>query len=194
MSIGGGLNEKGTNCGNGFGADDGDAGLCGAPSHGQWRDGPLGKLEQRSDDGTFSAATLNGTYIFEANGFMNDGTPGAVAVLGTLTFDGLGGVGGNLTMTAGDGGQFSCANTFTTGTYTLPAPVSGPGLGTLVIPAGTGVINFNLIVPSSEGKRAEAIDSENTKPTAVICTAPALSSMVLKGHLTRVGEGGGGGD
>jgi hypothetical protein len=144
------------------------------------------------DDGTFSAATLNGTYIFEANGFMNDGTPGSVALLGTLTFDGVGAVSGNLTMTAGDGGQFSCSNTFTGGTYTLPTPVSGPGLGTLVIPATSGVINFNLLVPSPEGKRAEAIDSENTKPTAVICTAPALSSMVLKGHLTRVGDGGGG--
>ena len=141
------------------------------------------------DDGTFSAATLNGTYIFEANGFMNDGTPGSVALLGTLTFDGVGVVSGNLTMTAGDGGQFSCANTFTTGSFTLPTPVSGPGLGTLVIPAGAGAINFNLIVPSPEGKRAEAIDSENGTPTAVICGAPALTSMVLKGHLTRVADG-----
>lgn len=141
------------------------------------------------DDGTFSAATLNGTYIFEANGFMNDGTPGSVALLGTLTFDGIGVVGGNLTMTAGDGGQFSCPNTFATGAFTLPTPVSGPGLGTLVIPAGTGAINFNLIVPSTEGKSADVIDSENGPPTAVMCGAPALTSMVLKGHLTRVGGG-----
>lgn len=150
-----------------------------------------GNATWEGDDGVFSAATLTGTYIFEANGFMNDGFVGSVAVLGTLTFDGVGAVSGNLTMTAGDGGQFSCSNTFTNGTYTLPAPVSGPGLGTLVIPSGSGVINFNLIVPSTEGKRADAIDSENAKPTATICTAPALTSMVLKGHLTRVDDGGG---
>jgi len=143
------------------------------------------------DDGSFSAATLNGSYLFEGNGFMNDGSAGSVAVLGTLAFDGVGVVTGNLTMTAGDGGQFSCANTFTTGTYTLPTPVSGPGLGTLVIPAGTGVINFNLLVPSAEGRSADAIDSENGPPTAILCGAPALTSMVLKGHLTRLGEGSG---
>jgi len=146
------------------------------------------------DDGVFSAATLNGTYIFEANGFMNDGAPGSVAVLGTLTFDGVGAVSGNLTMTAGDTGQWSCADTFTDGTYTLPAPVSGPGLGTLVITAGGGTINFNTVVPSTEGRTGEAIESENGPPTAILCPGvPALTSMVLKGHLTRV-DGTGGGD
>lgn len=147
------------------------------------------------DDGPFSPATLNGTYIFEASGFMNDGAPGSAVVLGTLTFDGVSAVTGNLTVTAGDSGQWSCADTFTAGgSYTLPTPASGPGLGTLVIPgAGGGSINFNLLVPSTEGKSADAVGSDNSAPSAILCpTMPGLTSMVLKGHLTRVGEGGGG--
>lgn len=143
---------------------------------------------EAGDDGTFSAATLNGTYVFEASGFVNDGSPGSAVILGTLTFDGAGGVTGNLTMTAADGGQFSCANTFTTGgTYTLPTPASGPGLGTLVLPMTTGSLNFNLLVPSPEGKRAEAVESDTGVPVATFCTAPALNSIALKAHLTRVG-------
>jgi len=105
------------------------------------------------DDGVFSLATLNGTYIFTASGSLNNGAAATADILGTLTFDGLGGVIGNLTMTAVDGGQFSCNNTFTVGgTYTLPTPVSGPGLGTMILPMTTGSINFNLLVPSTEGK------------------------------------------
>jgi hypothetical protein len=113
---------------------------------------------------------------------MDDGAVGSVGVLGTLTFDGIGAVSGNLTITAGDTGQWSCADTFTTGTYTLPAPLSGPGLGTLVIPgAVSGVINFNLVVPSPEGKKAEAVESDNGPPSAILCTGvPALKAMVLK--------------
>jgi hypothetical protein len=141
------------------------------------------------DDGTFSAATLNGTYVFEASGFVNDGSPGSAVVLGTLTFDGAGGVTGNLTMTAADGGQFSCANTFATGgTYTLPAPASGPGLGTLVLPMTTGSLNFNLLVPSPEGKTAAAVESDTGVPLATFCSAPALNSIALKARLTRVGR------
>ncbi|HVC43964.1 MAG TPA: hypothetical protein VND20_04045 [Candidatus Binataceae bacterium] len=154
-----------------------------------------GSDSQEGDDGSFSPATLTGTYIFEANGFMNDGAQGSAAVLGTLTFDGVGVVSGNLTITAGDTGQWSCADTFTAGSYTLPTPVSGPGLGTLVIPAVTGSINFNLIVPSPDGSSAHVIDSVNGPPSAILCTGvPALTSLVLTGHLSRVSGGGGGGD
>jgi hypothetical protein len=156
----------------------------GGTSH--WTEG-----DGEGDDGSFSAATLKGTYIFNASGFMDDGAVGSVGVLGTLTFDGIGAVSGNLTITAGDTGQWSCADTFTTGTYTLPAPLSGPGLGTLVIPeAVSGVINFNLVVPSPEGKKAEAVESDNGPPSAILCTGvPALKAMVLKGNLSRVGAG-----
>ena len=80
-------------------------------------------LERDGDDGggdTFSAATLNGTYVFEASGFADDGKVGEVAVLGTLTFDGVGAVTGNLILTRGDNAQNSCADTFTTGgTYSF---------------------------------------------------------------------------
>ena len=153
-----------------------------------------GSASGEGDDGPFSAATLNGTYIFEASGFMNDGAPGSAVVLGTLTFDGVSAVTGNLTVTAGDSGQWSCSQAITSGgTYPLPTPVSGPGLGTLVLPgAGGGSINFNLLVPSTEGKTADAIGSDNAAPTAILCpTMPGLTSMVLKGHLTRIGDGGG---
>jgi hypothetical protein len=153
-----------------------------------------GSDHSEGDDGSFSAATLNGTYIFEASGFMDDGAPGSVGVLGTLTFDGVSAVSGNLTVTAGDTGQWSCNDTFTTGTYTLPAPISGPGLGSMVLPgAVSGVINFNLLVPSPDGSKADVVESENGAPSAILCTGvPALKAMVLKGHLTRIGEGGGG--
>jgi hypothetical protein len=145
------------------------------------------------DDGQFSPATLTGTYLFQASGFMNDGAPGSAAVLGTLTFDGVGAVTGNLTITAGDTGQWSCADTFTTGTFTLPTPTSGPGLGTLVIPTSTGVIDFNLLVPSPDGSKAQVIESDNGAPTAILCSGvPALTSLVMTGHLTRIGGDGGG--
>lgn len=141
------------------------------------------------DDGSFSAATLNGTYIFQASGFLNNGAPGSAAMLGTLTFDGVGGVTGNLTMTAADGGQFSCPNIFTGGSYTLPTPLSGPGLGTLVLPMTAGSINFNLLVPSPEGKSADAIQSDNgALVTGTTFCGAAPTTMALKGHLTRVGD------
>ena len=146
------------------------------------------------DDGTFSLATLNGTYIFQASGTLNNGSTATADILGTLTFDGNGGVIGNLTMTAADGGQFSCGNMFTSGgSYTLPAPASGPGLGTLVLPLTTGSINFNLVVPSPDGKSADAIESDNGALTAgtTFCTTTP-KTMALKGRLTRVDAGGSG--
>jgi hypothetical protein len=150
-----------------------------------------GSESDEGDDGAFSAATLNGTYIFRASGFVSNGAPGSAAILGTLTFDGVGGVTGNLTMTTADGGQFSCNNTFTTGgTYTLPAPASGPGLGTLVLPMTTGSINFDLLVPSTEGKSADAIQSDNAALLAGTTFCSAIpTTMALSGHLTRVHDG-----
>jgi hypothetical protein len=148
------------------------------------------------DDGTFSLATLNGTYVFTASGSLNNGSVANADILGTLTFDGNGGVIGNLTMTAADGGQFSCSNMFTAGgSYTLPAPASGPGLGTLVLPLTAGSINFNLVVPSPDGRSADAIQSDNGSLVAgtTFCTTTP-KTMALKGHLTRVSGGGGGGD
>ena len=153
-----------------------------------------GSESGEGDDGVFSLASLNGTYIFKASGSLNNGAAATADILGTLTFDGLGGVIGNLTMTAADGGQFSCNNTFTAGgTYTLPAPVSGPGLATLVLPLTTGSINFNLVVPSTDGKSADAIQSDNSTLLAgtTFCTTTP-TTMALKGHLTRVGGDGGG--
>jgi hypothetical protein len=156
-----------------------------------------GSESGEGDDGVFSLATLNGTYIFKASGSLNNGSAATADILGTLTFDGLGGVIGNLTMTAADGGQFSCNNTFTVGgTYALPTPVSGPGLGTMILPMTTGSINFNLLVPSTEGKSADAIQSDTGAlvPGTTFCTATP-TTMALKGQLTRVdGGGSGGGD
>jgi len=80
------------------------------------------------------------------------------------------------------------------GTYTLPAPVSGPGLGTLVLPLTTGSINFNLVVPSNDGKSVDAIQSDTGSLVAgtTFCTTTP-TTMALRGHLTRVDGGGDGG-
>ena len=59
-----------------------------------------GSESGEGDDGVFSLASLNGTYIFKASGSLNNGAAATADILGTLTFDGLGGVIGNLTMTA----------------------------------------------------------------------------------------------
>jgi hypothetical protein len=95
-------------------------------------------------------------------------------------------------MTAADGGQFSYNNTFTVGgTYAFPTPVSGLGLGTLVLPMTTGSINFNLVVPGTEGKSADAIQSDNgglLGGTTFCGTTP--TTMALKDQLTRIGDSG----
>src|SRR5579863_7135048 len=75
----------------------------------------FGNEDGEGDDGAFSLATLTGTYILQASGALNNGSAANADILGTLTFDGAGGVIGNLTMTASDGGQFSCNNMFTVG-------------------------------------------------------------------------------
>jgi hypothetical protein len=145
-------------------------------------------------DDSFSAATLNGTYVFEASGFADDTKPGEVAVLGTLTFDGIGAVSGNLILTRGDSAQNSCPDTFTTGTYSFTGGPSAPGLFTMQIPMTAGSINFGLLVPSSDGGKALAIESDNGLLVGVtVCGVPGITSMVLKGKLRRL-DGGGSGD
>jgi hypothetical protein len=163
-----------------------------------------------SDDGgggSFSAGTLNGMYVFEGAGFADDGKPGEVAVLGTLTFDGAGGVGGNLIFTRGDNAQFSCNDTFsgnatpssTTGSYALQS--SGPpGTYTMqipLVPTGTpatnsaGTINFGILVPSQEGKRGDVIETDSgSLKGVIICDGNNVTSMTLKGHLKQLEEGG----
>jgi len=143
--------------------------------------------------GSFSAATLNGTYVFEASGFADDGKLGQVAVLGTLTFDGIGAVTGNLILTRGDNAQNSCADTFTTGaTYSFTGGSGAPGLYTMHIPMTTGSINFGLLVPSPEGSKALAIQSDNgLLVSVVVCGSPGITSMVLKGKLHRIDGGSG---
>jgi hypothetical protein len=60
----------------------------------------------------------------------------------------------------------------------------------------SGSINFNLVVPNTDGKSADAIQSDNgtlVGGTTFCTTTP--TTMALKGHLTRVGgDGSGGGD
>jgi hypothetical protein len=144
--------------------------------------------------GAFSAATLNGTYVFEASGFADDGKVGEVAVLGTLTFDGVGAVAGNLIVTHGNSSQNSCNDTFTTGIYSFTGGSSAPGLFTMQIPMSTGSINFGLLVPSSEGSKADAIQSDNGNLVGMtVCGSSSITSMSLKGHLQLL-DGGGSGD
>lgn len=141
--------------------------------------------------GSFSAATLNGTYVFEASGFADDGKAGEVAVLGTLTFDGVGVVTGNLIFTHGNSSQDSCNDTFTTGTYSL-ADAGPPGRFAMSIPLNTGTINFGLLVPGPDGNKALAIQTDagalSVKPCA---SSTTITSMSLTGKLRLLEEGGG---
>lgn len=137
-----------------------------------------------SGDGGFSAATLTGTYVFQASGFADHSGPGQVSILGTLTFDGVSAVTGNLIVTAANSGQFSCADTFTTGgSYTITASSTAPGLGTMVIPLTTGSINFALLVPRSFGNQANVLESDNGALSGVSACGLTLNSMALKGDL-----------
>jgi hypothetical protein len=145
--------------------------------------------EDSSGNGSFSAATLNGTYVFDASGFADDGKPGEVSVLGTLTFDGTSAVTGNLILTRGDNAQFSCADTFTTGgSYSFTGTGTAPGLYSMVLPltggSNTGSLNFGLLVASADGNRAKVIETDNgSLAGVVICGTPGITSMVLKGSL-----------
>jgi hypothetical protein len=144
------------------------------------------------DDFGFSAATLNGTYILEGHGSVTNGTsPGEVTVLGTLTFDGVSVVGGNLVVTiAAGGGQFSCTDTFTTGSYTITTSTSAPGLGTMTLPGTAGSFNFALLVPRAAGVTADVIESDNGGFVAgsMLCGATP-ASMAFTGHLRAVPSG-----
>jgi len=143
--------------------------------------------------GSFGTETLQGTYIFEANGFADDTKPGGAGILGTLTFDGNGGVTGDVTLTEADSGQVSCDDSFTSGgSYTVNS--AAPGTGTLTLPLTAGAINFNLLIPSPSGKGALALESDAAPfaPGSVMICTQSMTTMVLKGHLKRVeseGEG-----
>lgn len=145
--------------------------------------------------GTFSAASLNGTDIFEGSGFADDGKAGEVAMLGTLTFDGVSAVAGNLILTHGNSSQNSCNDTFTTGTYSFTGGSGAPGQFTMQIPFSTGNINFGLLVPKPEGHSALAIQSDNGSLVGVsVCGSASITSMSLRGKLKRLDEGFGGDD
>ncbi len=144
-----------------------------------------------SDDdggGSFSAATLTGTYVFEVNGFADDGKPGEVAVLGTLTFDGTSAVTGNLILSHGNNSQDACNDTFTTGTYSLTS-AGPPGFYAMKIPMNSGSINFGLLVPRADGNKALAIEADAGALSVNPCsTSSTIVSMSLKGKLRRLDE------
>jgi hypothetical protein len=161
------------------------------------------------EGGGFSAATLSGTYIFEAQGNANGA--GSVAIVGTLVFDGVGTVTGNLVVTSAIAGQqVSCADTFpaaltveegpaaiagstsgASGTYTITPSSTAPGLGTMTIPVGSGLLNFALLVPRAWGVVADVIENDNGSLMAgSVCTGgTALTSLALVGHLRAVPTG-----
>lgn len=163
-----------------------------------WAGRPAHSLSDWSDDGgpddpTFSTQTLAQTYVFDAHGFADDGKAGEVAVLGTLTFDGTSAVSGNLIFTRGDNAQFSCNDTFTTGTYSI-TQTSAPGLYNMTIPltggSSTGSINFGLLVPDPDGDVAQAIETDNGSIVGLkICGGANIVSMVLKGTLRALDSG-----
>jgi hypothetical protein len=171
--------------------------------------------DEGGGDDSFSLGTLNGTYVFEASGFADDGKAGEVSVLGTLTFDGAGGVpNGNLIVTHGNNVQASCSDSFDivgaggfpigNGTYTFNNPGGTPGLFSMVLPLvgnpsatppvlNTGSLSFGILVPSADGHHGKVIETDNgTLASVSICNVP-ISSMDLKGSLKAL-NGGGGGD
>ena len=162
--------------------------------------------DENEGDNSFGIGTLNGTYVFEAKGFADDSKVGEVAVLGTLTFDGAGGVSdANLILTHGDTVQGSCGDAFDSTTNPPPIPAiytfdntgGNPGLYTLTLPlagtGNTGFVSLGILVPSAEGHRARVIEKDTGSLSGVsICGTP-ISSMALTGSLKAL-DGNGGGD
>ncbi len=170
--------------------------------------------EDEGDD-SFSVATLNGTYVFQASGFADDGKVGEVSVLGTLTFDGAGGVpNANLIVTHGNSVQTSCSDTFDiagagglpvgNGTYTFNNPGGTPGLFSMVLPlvpnpaatppvVNSGSLNFGILVPGPEGHNGKVIETDNGSLSGVSICGTAITSLDLKGSLKALDGGGDGG-
>lgn len=151
-----------------------------------WRDG--------KDWGLFSNATLKGAYIFEAYGFADDNSglgTDEVGALGSLTFDGAGNVtGGTLTLISDENKPkpVSCTDGIGWGTYSITESLSAPGTGTLAVVLGNsskGTLDFQVIVPSPNGKLAQLREWRTTLNSASIC-GHAINSMVLKGYLKRI--------
>ncbi|HKV54272.1 MAG TPA: hypothetical protein VJN94_06485 [Candidatus Binataceae bacterium] len=158
------------------------------------------------DDDQFSNATLQGTYVFQASGFADDGKPGEAAVLGTLTFTPngdttTGTVLGSLVLTRGDNAQFSCADNFTDpstppiGSYTLTSdPTAAPGLFSMTIPltgSSSGTLNFGLLVPRPEGPNARVIETDSGTLSLKLCGGNTIVGLVLKGSLHRLDDSSG---
>jgi hypothetical protein len=172
--------------------------------------------DEGEGDDSFSLGTLNGTYVFQASGFADDGKVGEVAVLGTLTFDGAGGVAnGNLIVTHGNNVQASCSDTFDiagagglpvgNGTYTFNNPGGTPGLFSMVLPlvpnpaaippvVNSGSLNFGILVPSADGHNGKVIETDNGSLSGVSICGMAITSLDLKGSLKALNGGGGSGD
>jgi hypothetical protein len=169
--------------------------------------------DEGGGDNSFSVGTLNGTYVFEASGFADDGKVGEVSVLGTLTFDGAGGVpNGNLIVTHGNSVQSSCSDTFDiggaggfptgNGSYTFNNPGVSPGLFSMVLPlvpnpaatppvVNSGSLNFGILVPNADGGHGQVIETDNGSLSGVSICGTAITSMDLKGSLKALGDGGG---
>jgi hypothetical protein len=65
-----------------------------------------------------------------------------------------------------------------------PDPKASP------VNASSGSINFGMLVPSADSKRAVVIETDNGALSITICNSPAITSMVLRGHLTKLDGGG----
>jgi hypothetical protein len=168
--------------------------------------------DQDDGDYNFSLGTLNGPYVFQATGFADDGKPGELSFLGTITFDGNGGVtDANLIMTHGDSVQASCSDIFDiiatppapvgNGSYTFNNPGGTPGQYSMVLPlvpnpsaspavVNAGSLNFGILVSDPSGNSGNVIETDNGTLSGVQVCGVTINSLDLKGTLTRVGEGG----
>ncbi|HEY3974446.1 MAG TPA: hypothetical protein VGM18_15695 [Candidatus Sulfotelmatobacter sp.] len=128
--------------------------------------------------GGFSDSNLSGTYVFSTTG--SDSTTGELlAVTGSFTADGKGGISGG-TMDINDPAiGVAPAQAITAGSYSVGAdgrPSSGSGLITLTSAAGT--FNFDFVLTSSEGGLITEFDSNGSgSGTLELQTTVAQSSI-----------------
>ena len=151
-----------------------------------------------------SNRTLRGPYVFEIGGFdENDATAvpphvGSVNALGVLKFDGAGGFSGTLTFTSSDNGgdQATCVEDITAGSYNISS--GGPiGTGTLALsfpahaisgPDSAGTLNFDLVVPSPDGKGARLLENDSSLTSVTVCGEP-IATLNLRGGIRRAVPG-----
>jgi hypothetical protein len=100
--------------------------------------------------GSFSVSNLNGTYVFSIVGSVNDTTSDLIAITGTFTANGSGGItGGALDMNSSAFTGAVTNNPVTAGTYTVTSDGRGQATLTTSTPLGS-TLKVDFVLSSSE--------------------------------------------